>query len=413
MYLDVELLDRKQNVLTRLDNRRAGTRVEIGLNAARRGFCPLSLEDPAYELAKAVKTLLRVTLKGPDGFSLPLFIGRIIIPEQGDAEEGEQLGLNAIDPSFQLENALIRKVVGSTWEPVTFAAKDQSQIMWELIAAAEGHGVIKGDLPASVSRDRTYMPGKEVWPALIEMSEVIGGPDFELEPIAGENTDTLAQLNTFHPRQGSDLSDEIIFVQGAPPYTAMGLVHSPGGDGIINRALVIGAPLNNEGEEENPFATFPAYVAEHLGSIAEHDEFEKTIQLEDVTEGATLKAHAEGVVAAAAAPIPYFDFTAAPEQADEETGGGIPPIFGRDYWIGDTIGCHAYLGAAAIGVNDVPVDDEGNPIDPLELTGRVTDATVTELESGQVAVKLSCSPEVSSAGITGKAITLKVPEAVE
>lgn len=417
MHLDFELCDRKQNVLTRLDNRRPGGRAEIGLDAPRRGFCPLSLEDPAYAHAEAVETLLRVTLKGPEGFSRPLVIARVIIPEQGSGEGEEALGLNASDPLLQLDNALIRKVSGSTWEALTFAATEQEQIMWALIAAAETHGVIKGTLSASgVKRDRTYLPGKEVGPALVEMSEVIGGPDFDLEPVAGVGTDTIARFNTYHPRQGSDKSADVVFVHGAAPYTAQGFNFAPGGNGICNRVVVIGAPLNNEGEEESPFATFPSYVAEHAGSIAQFGVWEQVIQLEDVVEGATLQAHAEAFIAANAVPIPYFDFTAAPEvheDEEREEGEGIPPVFGIDYWIGDTVGCQAYLGAASIADDGTPLDSAGDPIVPLELTGRITDATVTELESGQIAVKLSCGAEVKSTGITGKAISLKVPEVVE
>lgn len=614
MHLDFELCDRQQNVLTRLDNRRAGGRVEIGLDAMRSAFCPLSLEDPAYDLAAATETLLRVTLKGPEEFSLPLFIGRILIPENGSQEEGEQLGLNAVDPLFQLGKALIREAAGSVWSAKTFSATDQSAIMWALIASATTHGVIEGDLPASINRDRTYLPGKEIGRALIEMTEVINGPDFELEPVAGTGTDTMARFNTFYPRQGGDLSADVIFVYGASPSTASAFSYAPGGDGIVNRVVVVGAPLNAEGEEEPAYAVFPAYVAEHLESIEEYGVFEEVIQLEDVTEGATLKAHAEAVIASRAYPIPYFDFTAAPEQGTHriavpptaeliaeqltdllvtdtlkhsampvtftqlpwagtagtwsastgwnpggfvgtypagsrsgvfwnarpltdgravvgfqkttgalsstrqfsvwlfseagatpsgyqlaviaesatkvkfilrkwvagsetilaevaevafaendyifltayagklgawhqsgeaipallkeveddtftsgyscfdgngsnpkldnfiscalesataevgDTGNGVPPRFGIDYWIGDTIACHAYL---------------GDRDEPLEVTGRITDATVIELESGQIAVKVSCSPEVNSAGVTGKAITLKVPEVAE
>lgn len=409
MYLDFELLDRNQKVLTRLDNRRAGGRVEIGLDAARRGFCPLSLEDPAFGLTSAVDTVLRVTLKDDD-WSKTLLAARVLVPEQGSTLEQEQLGLNAADSFVQLEKALIRSVVGSTWEARTFAATDQSQIMWALIEAAVTHGIIKGTLPTSVKRDRTYVPGKEVGAALLEMSQVIGGPDFELEPVDASDG-TLCRFNTYYPRQGSDLSADVVFVYGAKPSTATSFNYAPGGDGIVNRVVVIGAPLNNEGEEDNPFVIFPSYVAEHAGSIAKHGVWEQVVQLEDVTEGATLQAHAEAIIAANAEPIPYFDFVAAPEQASGEIVGsdGVPPRFGRDYWVGDTVACHAYLGATENEYGE-PVDENGDAVEPLEVTGRITDATVVELESGQVAVKVSCSPEVSSTGITGEAVSLKVPE---
>jgi hypothetical protein len=188
------------------------------------------------------------------------------------------------------------------------------------------------------------------------------------------------------------------FVCGAESSTATQFIHAPGGDGIVNRAVVVGAPLNNETEEEGPpvlAATFPGYVAEDLASIAEYGAWEQLVQLEDVTQVATMQSHAEAVVAAAAVPIPYFDFTAAQEQVDEEEGDGIPPRFGLDYWIGDTVAVDFWAPGAT---------------EALEVTGRITDATVTEQESGAVAVKSSCSPAVKSEGITGRAITIIVPE---
>lgn len=393
MRLDVDLCDLQQNRLTRLDNRREGTRVELGLNSGRRAFVPLSLGDPALDVAKAISTVLRVVLKGPGEFSLPLFIGRVVIPERGSEAEKRELGLYALDPFFQLERALIREVAGSVWSAKTFTGVDQSAIMWALIAAASGHGVVEGELPASVSRDRTYPPGKEVGPALVEMSEVIGGPDFEFEPVLGEGTTELARFNTAYPRQGSDVSADVVFVHGKTPYTAKAFTYSPGGEEIANRVLAIGAPREKEGEV--PYTEHPGYVAEHAESIEELGPFEKRIQLEDVTEAATLEAHAKAAVAAAAYPIPYFDFTAAPEQVDSELGEGVPPVFGRDYWIGDTVGVEHYADPDA---------------EPLELTGRVTDAVVTERASGQIEVKATCSPEVSSGGVTGTAVTVRVPE---
>lgn len=401
MYLDWDLADLKGNRLIRLDNRRSGGNVEVGLNAARRAFCPLSLEDPALAIASAVDTVLRVVLKGPDEFSLPLFVGRVVIPEETSEADSSQLGLHAIDPMFSLERALARVVEGATWSARVFTATDQSAIMWALIAGAVDHGVIEGSLPASIARDRTYPPGKEVGPALIEMSEVIGGPDFELEPVITTGG-TLARFNTYYPNQGTDRSASVVFVHGGSPQTALAFSHTPGGEEICNRFLAIGAPLDQEGEEEAPpYSTNPSYLAEHAASIAKYGVFERREQWTDVQETETLQAHAESVVAASAYPTPYFDFSAAPEQAEEETGEGVPPRFGIDYWLGDTIGIESYEGTA----------DPDNGDDPTHsLTGRVTDATVTELDSGQVAVKVSCAPSVSAAGVTGQALTLLVPE---
>ncbi len=399
MELAVDLCDLEQNVLTRLDNRRGGTYVELGVNKGRRAFVPLSLEDPALGLVSAVDTLLRITLTGPEEFSLPLFIGRVLIPEKKHEPEAEELGIYAADALFSLERALARTVKGSAWEAVVFAATYQESIMWALVDAAEGHGVVEGDLTESVKRDRTYPPGKEVGQALIEMSEVIAGPDFEFEPVAGKGTATIAQFNTFYPRQGSDLTADVVFEFGGGAQTVTTFTNSPGGEEICNRFLAVGAPQDHEGE--SPYAIHPAYVAEHAASIAKYGPLERRESLDDVIETATLEAQAKAAVAGSAEPIPYFDFTAAPEQVEEEAVGseGVPPRFGIDYWLGDTIGCNAYL--------------SGPDEDPEEFTGRVTDAKVEERDSGQVAVKVSCAPEVSSEGVTGEAVTVKVPEGAE
>lgn len=393
MWLDVELCDLQQNVLTRLDNRKPGTNVDIGLNAARRGEVVLSLDDPAVELAKSLTTVLRITLKGPEEFTRPLLVGRVIIPERTLSTVAQTIALKAGDPLFHMERKLIRSEVGAVWNPRVFAATYQELIMWGLISPFTDHGIAKGTLTESVKRDRTYAPSKEVGPALIEMSEVIGGPDFELEPVIADDG-TLVLFNTYHPRQGSDLSDTVQFVCGRSPETAVSLTHSPGGEETCNRFLAIGAPRDQEGEL--PYAMHPAYLAEHLGSIEDLEgAFERREQFDDITETATLKAHAEAAVASSAYPIDFFDFTAAPERYEDETGDGVPPVFGIDYWIGDTIGALDY--------------SEGED-EPLELTGRLTDAKITERESGQIDVKANCSPEVSSAGVTGKALELKVPE---
>lgn len=398
MRLDWELCDLKQNVLTRLDNRRGGGRVELGVNKGRAATAMLSMEDPALELAKAIETVLRVVLRGPGEFALPLFIGRTIIPTASSGADGEMFELNALDPLFHLERLLIRSASPGFWDAVTYLGIDQSEIMQLLVELVTGHGIARGTYSASVNRDRTYPPGKDIASALIQMSEVELGPDFELEPIIASDG-SLVQLNTFYPKQGSDLSATVKFVHGAGDDTVTDLSVSPAGDAIANRIVAIGAPQERESEEEGeplPYSLFPSYIAEHAASIALYGAFEEVLQLEDVLELPTLEAHAKAEVAARAFPIAAFDFTAAPEQVDTETGDGIPPVFGRDYWLGDKIAVEDHQPA------------RGD--DPLTLVGRVIDAVVSEADTGQLSVKASCITEQSSEGVTGAATVLRIPE---
>jgi hypothetical protein len=395
-----ELCDLKQNVLTRLDNRRAGSRVEIGISDARRAFCPLSIEDPAFALATPGNTVLRATLEGPAAFKLPLFIGRVVIPETKSEPSSEEFGINAVDPlGYQLERALIRKVTGAIWESLVFTGVDQSLIMWELIAAALAngtiHGIVKGLLPASIVRDRTYPPTKEVALALTQMTEVINGPDFMLTPTLASDG-TLATFNTYYPKLGSDLSATVKFVHAHAPYTAEGFNLSPAGDDLINRVVAVGAPQQDP-LAESTVGIYPGYIAEVATSIAIYGVLEKRLQLEDVTLVPTLESHAKGEVATKAFPVNFFDLTTPAEQAESETGDGIPPAFGKDYFVGDTIAVETYLG---------PNEDEPN----LKVTGRITDAKITENEAGQLSTKLTCAPPTAAAVATGSAITLLIPE---
>jgi hypothetical protein len=270
MRLDWELVDLRQRLLTRLDSRKAGSQVELGVNKMRTAKALLSLADDAREKARAIDTVLRVTLKGPNGFSRPLFIGRVVIPSRNAAGRDQQiLELNALDPLHQLNNMLVRKVTGSNWEAMGFKGIDQSLIMWSLIESIGGHGVEKGSLPASQNRDRTYPPTKSIGEALLQMSEVINGPDFELEPVlSGDGT--LCNFNTFHPRQGEDKSDTVKFVYRAAPRTATGFSYTPAGDDVINRVVAVGAP-QQEPTEESPIGIYPAYVAEHAALRASRE----------------------------------------------------------------------------------------------------------------------------------------------
>lgn len=400
MKLSWELCDLKQNVLTRLDNRRGGARVELGLNAPRRAFVPVSIEDPSFALATPGNTVLRATLLGAEGFNLPLFIGRVVIPETKSEPSGEEFGINAVDPlGYQAERALIRKVVAATWESLKFSGIEQTTIMWELIAAAIANGsalgIAKGLLPASIKRDRTYPPTKELALALKQMTEVIEGPDFMLTPTLASDG-TLVTFNAYYPKLGSDLSSTVKFVHAAAPYTAEGFNLSPAGDQLVNRLVAVGA-AQQDPTGESPVGIYPGYVAEVAASIAVYGALEQTVEFEDVTVSATLESHAKGLVATKAFPINFFDFTTASEQADVETGEGIPPAFGRDYFIGDTVAVSTYLGAS-------------KTIPNLSLTGRITDAKVTENDAGQLATKITCAPTSTASSPTGSAITLLIPE---
>jgi hypothetical protein len=407
MRLDWELCDLNQNVLARLDNRRAGAKVEIGLNSYRRASCPISLEDPARGLAESMNTVLRATLRGPGDFSRVLAIARVTIPEQSGSSDSDGEIIYATDALAECDAALIGRrippayayVPGSTVVvmPKWFYETEQSEIMWTVIEDSAIETVAQGSLEGYVERNRTYPPGKSVGEVLLQMSEAIDGPDFEFEPVVRDDG-VLCQFNTFHPKQGQDLSGEIVFAYGKSPFTATEFNFAPGG--LVNRATVVGAPIQDAFEGDS-LLMHPAYIAKHEASIAEFGTFEEYEALEDVSEITTLEAHAKAIVGAGAYPTPFFTFASAFEQVDSEVGPGVPPAFGRDYWIGDTIGL------------SVRTPDWTEGQDDLELTGRITDAELTELDSGQLAVRLTCSPQISDVDVTGEIATVIQPGLVE
>ncbi len=396
MRLKWELLDLEQNLIAEFEDRKAGGWVEIGLNGYRNAELPLSVEAAAALDATPIDTVLRVTLLGPDDFERIIFQGRISIPEEsGTTDLGGTVKLTAFDAMTELEDALISTSFNypnpstDAWGITRFTDWEQSLILWGLIALSDLETIDFGTTEGSVNRDRTYLPGKPVSEAFIEMSEVQNGPDFEFNPIL-DGTGKLVEFNTFYPSQGDDLSDDIRFVFGADPETAANYTYSPGGR-ISNRVIGMGLAFSFYGN-----AIQPAYIAEHAGSISQYGVFEKVLDLPELTTDDldALQAHAETEVAANAFPIPYFQFTPAMEPYGEESGVGVPWAFGKDYWIGDTIGL------------DVHRPDESL----LELAGRVTDGKFTESDTGQLQVDLTCSTEVSFDGVDSSFIWVVQPE---
>jgi len=403
MHLKWELLDLEQTLIAELENRRAGGWVEIGLNSYRNAELPLSVEDEVSLLAEPVKTVLRCTLLGPDDFERIIFQGRIAIPEEsGDTNLGAGVKLSANDPLTECEDSLIRTDITypnpstDAWGITEVTNIEQSLIMWGLIAASDVDTIKLGDREGSVNRDRTYLPGKVLKDALVEMSEVENGPDFELNPIE-DVTGKLVEFKTYYPSQGDDLSDEIRFVHGTDPdddetpqETASAYTYTPGGR-IYNRIVATGFAFAFYGN-----AIQPTYVAEHAASIGEYGVFEKVLDLPELTidDNAALQAHAEAECAANAYPIPYFQFIPAMEQVGSETGVGVPWAFGRDYWIGDTIGLDVHRPDGSV----------------LELAGRITDAKLIETDTGQLQVNLTCSTSVSFSGVDSEFLWIVQPE---
>jgi hypothetical protein len=378
-----QLCDLDDVVLKTIRDRRPGGKVYGGVNKGRGASLSVSLEDPVVDVLSAQDTQLRVLR---DGWTQPLFKGRVVVPQgQASAEAAEGYTINALDPFAHLEVSFHKGTLsGGTKIPTRFAGVDQSQIMWSLIDALDtGHGIQEGSLPASVSRDRSYIAGKQIAEALVQMSEVINGPDFELVPLMSGGS---ATFNTYYPRQGADLTDTVVFEYGYGDQTALSFAPAPSGELLRNRCLAVG---QDQGD-----GTHLVAIAEHAGSIAQYGGvFEEVLAFSDISVLATLGEHATAVVAEQAFPIPYFDFA-----AGEDGPVFAPSDEDGEFWQGDDIKVMAKL----------PRDAEAQP-----YTGRVTDWELTEGQAGEIVPKLTCQPIVDDAAVSLSADAWTLPVDVE
>lgn len=402
------LCDRLGAVLSDLPRRKVGGReVEINLNGQRTARVGLHLDEVDAALALPFARSLKVWLDEALIFFGPITLTRFSgyggdIGGVGGSVAGRSVEIFATDPSVRLIQAFTH---GFAFQQQI----EQSEIMWRLVAHANdravaagvpGPGVVRGTTPAVILRDRFYPDGKQIWQALGEMTEVLDGPDLELEPL--DRADGVyAQLNTYWPWQGTDRTATVIFEHNVGRHNAGDFAWEPGGGEIVNYAVFGGQGVEGQAS--------PAWVAFQPESMTEHGIYEHFQAMADVTRTQTLREHAEGLVAARAYPVDFFDVTPTVEeggiavayrrdQYDQLTrlgeGFGVPPRFGPpgfgDYWIGDEI--------RAIGRHKPGLD--------VELVGRVVTAKLNELDSGSIAVELACAPRIDAAGIEGFAATV-------
>lgn len=377
--------------LAELSDRRPGAEVTIALNGQRTARLMLSLESPAAQQIRPFDRFLKVFLGDEIIFGGPILVPRF-------SSEQRAVEVSAVDVSQRLVQAFTHNF--ERQEGV-----GQADIMHRLILHANRnsgggtgiplHGIVGGGpFEGNIGRDRSYPDGKQIWEALVDMSNVIGGPDFELRPEDTLTGFNWARFETYFPQQGDDKTDSVRFEYDLGRHTARRFTWEPGGGEITNRYTLAGQATGGTAS--------PAWIAEQKESQQIFGIWEGFDADPDVIRIETLRAKAEGVVAANAFPIDFFDLTPAPEEGGivggEDERYGVPPAFGpsADYYIGDEIAVIASLFPGTT---------------PIELHGRVTDARLFEEdEAGNVAIEITCAPTISVAGVTGFATTASVFE---
>lgn len=195
-----------------------------------------------------------------------------------------------------------------------FTQRDQGLIGGDLITAANAArdtGLRVGEVALTVLRDRAYTAGKNIGEAIRQLTEVLGGFDFEILPL--DPTKNAGKLGEYvgYARQGQDRPD-LIWGFGAP---TMANVRK------VERKLT--APVNRV-----RMLTSDGLVADvsDAVSIGRYGEWAAGLAApSDITDPATLERHArdrlrpEWTRVLKFAPDPDLD----PRPFD-------------DYWLGDT-----------------------------------------------------------------------------
>lgn len=379
-----------QSLLAPLDGRLPGAKVDITRHQARAAQLAISLDDAAAPLVSVGDAVLRCTVAG---WTNPLFVGRITQEGLLYDEQNNTLTISALDPWVQVQKAGVYGsgiFGGGVLSYLTYTATQQATIINALLAHAisrgVNHGIVAGLAPSSTTKTLSFPAGSNIADAILSITGYLDGIEFELTPKQAVDG-SLATINMYYPRQGSDLSASIIVKIGIDENdTATAFSYTPAIDGIHNRHTVIGDATGIATLAGLDYPSHPAYVAEHAASQAAYGVFEDSEFLSGVTDPTILASYAKAIVAANAIPTDAFALTLDPERGPE-----FGP--GKDVWMGDTIAAQA-----------------GLPEETMNLSGRIASASIVENENGDADVVVACEPEASS-GVTGSTATVVIDSA--
>lgn len=372
---------------------RENAEVAGGLNAPRTAKLDVSLEDPRSAFAREpLYSVLSVTFDRE-----PLFRGKLLTPVYKGTDRVVEI--NAIDPSFNLQCAHTDERSDGAYFTKQYAV-DQSEIKARLMehvlpTAAEAaagtppHGIRRGSLPATVARDLELAPGVQIWQSWLDLTELEGGADLELRPLAAFEGFNYVALDTF-ARQGSDKSATAIYQFNLGKSNCGDFQLTPAGEEIRNRMSVSGTSERG--------LTPPVYRSDQPESQRAIGIYSDYDSQGDDSALSVLQARARERVATGAFAPAIFDITPAVagkgyyrdrDQNVRVRGGtfGTPPSFGPgagfDCWQGDTVRAVARV----------------EPGLDVDLRGRITDWKISEV-GDDVLTDLTCAPSVRAAGVT-------------
>lgn len=227
-------------------------------------------------------------------------------------------------------------------DQTTWTATDAGQIARDLCRSTNLIDNVNGILQASKNRDRTYLPGQNRGQALIDLTNVLDGFDFEITPQEyGFFTSVVPRpaigiLNVY-AAQGSD-RPAAKFEYGPDTLANCSAMHRqtlpP-----VTRSIGLGAN--------------GLYAGINDPNLAKYGAWRTLVNSPDVSDQQTLTDKAYALLRPN--PIKTIDFTPDPRLA---------PLPWDDYWIGDTVRFYANRGALVEGPLSVRVNQIRVVIDP-------------------------------------------------
>lgn len=170
------------------------------------------------------------------------------------------------------------------WAPLDFSSTSQGLILWGLYQHTQAlpggdWGVTLGDPGPSIPRDRSYVVGQNLLEMAVNLSEVVNGPSFDVDP--------LKQLLVSQPGLRPVLQQPIQLGANARR------IRRPSGAAEFGNAAI------GFGDTE---ATAPAFAESTDIATDPRGRWERTVSRSSVTEQSTVQDYADGLVEEAQSP---------------------------------------------------------------------------------------------------------------
>lgn len=231
-----------------------------------------------------------------------------------------------------------------------YSGVDAGDIAWDLIDTSQSQtngdfGITLGGIQTSVNRDRTYPAYKNIKDAIIQLSDVINGFDFEFT--------YDKKFYVYYPHQGIDLTSSMLFNY---PGNIKRIRIPRDGTKMFNRAITRGLGFG---------AQQPIEIRNNTTYQAAYKVRESILDYPDVTETATLDAHGDEQVNQFKDPFEIPQIT---------MDGNQQPYLGS-YWLGDRVkievtnmDMYKYLKNNTYKIDAIDVEIDNDDVEDITLS---------------------------------------------